>query len=145
MIFPGIASTYEASSTVGGSHADHRENPPLSDRDARLFNVIWWYARRDRRLLTTTIDSAGVRAIARRFQLALAWIATGILLGTVLPVLGLAVIAALIPYYWLPIAGEIAKAKRRHDRGGHAELLGAHLAKSVLGRLLQVCRPLRSI
>jgi TMEM175 potassium channel family protein len=87
---------------------------------AILFNVIWWYARHDRRLLTTTIDSAGVRAIARRFQLALAWIATGILLGTVLPVLGLAVIAAFIPYYWLPIAGEIAKAKRRHDRGGHA-------------------------
>jgi uncharacterized membrane protein len=86
---------------------------------AILFNVIWWYARHDRRLLTTTIDSAGVRAIARRFQLALAWIATGILLGAVLPILGLAVIAAFIPYYWLPIAGEIAKAKRRHDRDGH--------------------------
>ena len=44
---------------------------------AILFNVMWWYARHDRRLLVTTIDSAGVRAIARRFQLALAWIATG--------------------------------------------------------------------
>jgi hypothetical protein len=28
-----------------------------------------------------------------------------------------AVIAAFIPYYWLPIAGEIAKAKRRRDHG----------------------------
>jgi hypothetical protein len=44
---------------------------------AILFNVIWWYVRHDRRLLTTTIDSAGVRAISRRFQLALVWIATG--------------------------------------------------------------------
>jgi hypothetical protein len=65
---------------------------------AILFNIIWWHARRDRRLLATTIDSAGVRAIGRRFQLALAWI------------------AAFIPYYWLPIAGEIAKARRRRVR-----------------------------
>ena len=28
----------------------------------------------------------------------------------------MAVIAAFIPYYWLPIAGEIAKARHRHDR-----------------------------
>jgi uncharacterized membrane protein len=87
---------------------------------AILFNVIWWHARHDRQLLTTTIDSAGVRAISRRFELALAWIATGTLLGALLPALGLAVIAAFIPYYWLPIAGEVAKAKRRRDRGAHA-------------------------
>ncbi|HEY3199488.1 MAG TPA: TMEM175 family protein [Actinomycetes bacterium] len=87
---------------------------------AILFNVIWWYARHDRRLLTPTIDSAGVRAIGRRFELALAWIATGTLIGAFLPALGLAVIAAFIPYYWLPIAGEVAKAKRRHDRGAQA-------------------------
>ena len=31
---------------------------------AILFNVIWWYARHDRRLFVTTIDSTGVRAIA---------------------------------------------------------------------------------
>lgn len=84
---------------------------------AVLFNLIWWYARHDRRLLTAAIDSAGVTAIGRRFQLALAWLATGILLGALLPALGLAVIAAFIPYYWLPIAGEIAKAKRRRGRG----------------------------
>ena len=34
---------------------------------AILFNVIWWHARHGRRLLVTTIDSAGVTAIARRF------------------------------------------------------------------------------
>jgi hypothetical protein len=27
------------------------------------------------------------------------------------------VIAAFIPYYWLPIRGEIANAKPRRDRG----------------------------
>ncbi|MFG2826883.1 TMEM175 family protein [Streptomyces sp. NPDC048434] len=86
---------------------------------AVLFNVIWWYASHDRRLLTTTIDAADVTAIGRRFRLALVWLATGILLGALLPVLGLVVIAAFIPYYWLPIAGEIAKVKRRHGRGSN--------------------------
>jgi len=31
------------------------------------------------------------------------------------PPLGVAVIAAFIPYYWLPIRGEIVKAKRRGE------------------------------
>jgi TMEM175 potassium channel family protein len=85
---------------------------------AILFNIIWWHASRNRRLLTTTIDSAGVKAISRRFQLALAWIAIGTLLGAFVPALGVAVIAAFIPYYWLPIAGEIARARRRRGRRG---------------------------
>ena len=45
-------------------------------------------------------------AISRRFQLALVWLATGALLGALLPVLGVAVIAAFNGFYWLPIAGE---------------------------------------
>jgi uncharacterized membrane protein len=73
---------------------------------AALFNAIWWYARHDHRLLANTIDSAGVRAISRRFQLALAWIGTGTLLGALLPALGVAAIAGFIGYYWLPISGE---------------------------------------
>jgi uncharacterized membrane protein len=85
---------------------------------AILFNAMWGYARRGQRLLGTTIDSVGARAISRRFRLALAWIGTGTLLGALLPVLGLAVIAAFIPYYWLPIRGEIARAKPRHGGGG---------------------------
>jgi uncharacterized membrane protein len=87
---------------------------------AILFNIIWWYVRHDRRLLVTSIDSAGVRAISRRFQLALAWIATGSLLGALVPALGVAVIAAFIPYYWLPIRGEIARMKHRRDGGREA-------------------------
>jgi uncharacterized membrane protein len=84
---------------------------------AALFNVIWWYACHDRRLLATTIDSAGATAIGRRFRLALVWLATGTLLGALLPALGVAVIAAFVLYYWLPISGEIAKVKRRRRRG----------------------------
>ena len=86
---------------------------------AILFNVIWGYARHDRRL-GTTLDAGGARAISRRFRLALVWIATGTLLGALLPVLGMAVIAAFIPYYWLPIRGEVASAKPRRDGGGRA-------------------------
>jgi uncharacterized membrane protein len=87
---------------------------------AMLFNVIWEYARHGHRLLGTTIDAAGAKAVSRRFRLALAWIATGTLLGALLPVLGMAVIAAFIPYYWLPIPGEIARGKPRDHGRGHA-------------------------
>jgi len=72
---------------------------------ALTFNAVWQYARRHR-LLSQTLDPAGATAIARRFQLALAWLATGALLGLLIPVLGLAVIAAFNAYYWLPIRGE---------------------------------------
>jgi len=84
---------------------------------AVLFNVIWWHACRDRRLVVPTIDSAGVKAIGGRFRLALAWIATGTALGALLPALGVAVIAAFIPYYWLPIRGETRKLTDRHGGG----------------------------
>jgi uncharacterized membrane protein len=87
---------------------------------ALLFNLIWGYVRRDQRRLGTTIDAAGAGAISRRFRLALAWLATGTLLGALLPVLGMAVIAAFIPYYWLPIRGEIARARSRRHGGGQA-------------------------
>jgi uncharacterized membrane protein len=85
---------------------------------ALLFNVIWDYARHGHRLLETTIDAAGATAICRRFRLALAWIGTGTLLGVLLPILGMVVIAAFIPFYWRPIPGEIARTMRRRDRHG---------------------------
>jgi uncharacterized membrane protein len=85
------------------------------DVAAVLFNVIWWHARRDR-LLAGTIDAAGVRAITRRFLLALAWIGAGTLLGALLPPLGVIVIAAFVVYYWLPISGEIGRARPRPAR-----------------------------
>jgi uncharacterized membrane protein len=82
---------------------------------AALFNVLWWWARHDRRLLAHHLDSAGARAVARRFQLALAWLGAGTALGALLPVLGGAVIAAFIVYYWLPIPGEIGRKRATED------------------------------
>jgi hypothetical protein len=75
------------------------------DVPALTFNAVWQYACRHR-LLSEALDSAGATAISRRFQLALAWLATGALLGALLPVLGVAVIAAFNAFYWLPIRGE---------------------------------------
>lgn len=80
---------------------------------AALFNVIWWHARHDPRVLARNIDPAGVRAISRRFAFALVWLGSGVLLGALLPFLGFAVFVAFIIYYWLPISGEIGRAKPR--------------------------------
>jgi TMEM175 potassium channel family protein len=75
------------------------------DVTALTFNGVWQYARRHG-LLSEALDPAGATAISRRFQLALAWLASGALLGAVLPVLGVVVIAAFNVFYWLPIRGE---------------------------------------
>jgi len=80
---------------------------------ALTFNAVWQYARR-RGLVSKDLDSAGASAISRRFQLALAWLATGALLGAVLPVLGVAVIAAFNVYYWFPIRGESPRPRPSH-------------------------------
>ncbi len=72
---------------------------------ALTFNAVWLYARRHR-LLSEGLDPAGADAIGRRFQLALAWLGAGALLGAALPALGVAVIAAFNAFFWLPIAGE---------------------------------------
>jgi hypothetical protein len=70
--------------------------------------------------IAVTLLVLGANAVGRRFRLALAWIAAGTLLGALVPVLGLAVIAAFIPFYWLPIRGETARAKPRRDGRGQA-------------------------
>jgi TMEM175 potassium channel family protein len=75
------------------------------DATALTFNAVWQYARR-RRLLSETLDAPGATAIGRRFQLALAWLTTGALLGLLIPFLGVAMIAAFNVFYWLPIRGE---------------------------------------
>lgn len=75
------------------------------DATALTFNAVWQYACRHR-LLKDTLHPAGGTAIGRRFQLALAWLTTGVLLGLLIPVLGVAVIAAFNVSYWLPIRGE---------------------------------------
>jgi hypothetical protein len=80
---------------------------------AVIFNVIWWYVCRDRGRLAGNIGEGGVRSVRRRFQLALAWIGLGTLLGAFVPLIGVAVIAAFVVYYWLPISGELSFWKSR--------------------------------
>ena len=75
------------------------------DLTALMFNAVWHYACRHR-LLSPALGPGGARAISRRFQLALVWLAAGTMLGAALPVLGVAVIAAFNAFYWLPIPGE---------------------------------------
>jgi uncharacterized membrane protein len=72
---------------------------------ALTFNAVWQYAWRHG-LLSEGLGSADATAISRRFQLALAWLATGALLGALLPALGVAVMVAFNGFYWLPIRGE---------------------------------------
>lgn len=72
---------------------------------ALMFNAVWQYASR-RRLLSDALDPAGATAIGRRFQLAVAWLASGAVLGALLPVVGVLVIVAFNAVYWLPIRGE---------------------------------------
>jgi uncharacterized membrane protein len=80
------------------------------DATALTFNAVWQYAGHHR-LLSEALDPAGATAIGRRFQLALAWLTIGALLGLLLPLLGLAVIVAFNVYYWLPIRGESPRAQ----------------------------------
>ena len=75
------------------------------DATALTFNGVWQYARRHR-LVDEALSPSAATAIARRFQLALAWLSVGALLGLALPVLGVIVVAAFNVYYWLPIRGE---------------------------------------
>jgi uncharacterized membrane protein len=81
------------------------------DVTALTFNGVWQYARRHQ-LVRETLDRAGAKAIGRRFQLALAWLALGALLGAAVPIAGVVVIAAFNAYYWLPIPGESPRPRR---------------------------------
>jgi uncharacterized membrane protein len=79
---------------------------------ALAFNAVWQYARRHR-MLGEALDPEGETAISRRLQVALAWLATGAVLGVALPVLGVAVIVAFNAFYWLPIRGESPRPATR--------------------------------
>ena len=96
---------------------------------AGLFNLIWWYARRDRRLLASTIDAAGVRSITRRFQLALAWIGTATVLGALLPLLGVCLFASFLAYYWTPASGELGVVRPRAAVAADEQAATAEAAK----------------
>jgi uncharacterized membrane protein len=80
------------------------------DVTALTFNGVWQYARHNG-LLAESLSSTGAIAITRRFELALAWLSAGAVLGALLPVLGIAVIVAFNVAYWLPIRGESPLAR----------------------------------
>jgi len=83
---------------------------------ALTFNAVWQYARR-RGLLSAALGPAGATAIGRRFQLALAWLATGAVVGAFLPVLGVAVIVAFNAFYWLADPRRDPGRRNRADVG----------------------------
>ncbi|GIG89890.1 TMEM175 family protein [Plantactinospora endophytica] len=82
---------------------------------AILFNITWEYARHRRHLFRDDVDDAGARSVGRRFRLALFWIGAGAAIGGFVPVAGVVVIAAFIPFYWLPIRGETPGPRRNGD------------------------------
>jgi uncharacterized membrane protein len=88
------------------------------DVTALTFNAVWQYARRSR-LLSDALDPAGETAIGRRFQLALAWLAIGALLGALAPAAGMAVIIAFNVFFWLPIRGESRRPRTGAGRVSH--------------------------
>jgi uncharacterized membrane protein len=72
---------------------------------ALTFNAVWQYARRHR-LLGEALEATGATAISRRYELAVVWLGTAAVLGALVPVVGVALIAAFNAAYWLPIRGE---------------------------------------
>ncbi|HEU5477161.1 MAG TPA: TMEM175 family protein [Gaiellaceae bacterium] len=102
---------FSTSVLAGALHSGHGERTATVfyglafDATALTFNGVWHYARRHG-VLNEALDPGGARAIGRRFQLALAWLSLGALLGGLLPILGVVVIAAFNAFYWLPIRGE---------------------------------------
>lgn len=67
-----------------------------------FFNLVWWWAGREHRLLGDHIAPEEVRLIGRRFWRGPPLYALGALIGMALPAAGLVFFAALIVYYWLP-------------------------------------------
>jgi uncharacterized membrane protein len=108
---------FATSVLAGALRAGHGQRTAVAfygiafDVTALTFNAVWQYARRHE-LLSDALDPAGATAISRRFQLALAWLTTGALVGAVLPVLGVVVIAAFNVFYWLPIRGESPRPRQ---------------------------------
>lgn len=86
---------------------------------ALLFNVIWAHLRRAG-LLSASLDAAAVRSIGNRFALALLWIGSGVIVGAFVPVAGVAIIAAFLPAYYLPIPGEYGQRGEAEATDGPA-------------------------
>jgi hypothetical protein len=64
-------------------------------------------------VLASTIDAAGVKAIARRSSSRSPGSAPGRWLARSCRVVGVAVFTAFVIYFWLPISGEMGRARSR--------------------------------
>jgi uncharacterized membrane protein len=67
-----------------------------------LFNAIWSHADRGR-LFDDGVSVHGIRRMTRRILFGPAMYAIGAVIGYFLPVVGVAIYALLILFYWLPI------------------------------------------
>ncbi|MEH1164265.1 TMEM175 family protein [Micromonospora sp. CPCC 205539] len=67
-----------------------------------LFNAIWLYASHGHRRIRPGLDAEGVRATTRSFLLAPLLNAAGVLVGAIVPTLGLLFYVVLVPVLWLP-------------------------------------------
>jgi len=79
-----------------------------------FFNAVWEWARHHHRLLGPSISPATAARIARRFAAGPLLYLVGTGIGAALPIVGLAVFAALILLYWLPVTGHAHK--RAHQQ-----------------------------
>ena len=68
------------------------------------FNAVWRYAAHGRRLVDDCMTEAEITTISRRFIIGPFFYAAATVVGVVAPKVGLALFAALIVFYWLPIA-----------------------------------------
>jgi hypothetical protein len=59
---------------------------------------------------------------------------TGTLLGALFPPLGVIVIAAFVVYYWLPISGELGRARPQPARADTAQDSAGHSGAATTGR-----------
>jgi uncharacterized membrane protein len=68
------------------------------------FNAVWRYAVHGRRLVDESMTDHEIATISRRFIIGPMAYAAATVIGVVVPKVGLALFAALIVFYWLPIA-----------------------------------------
>jgi uncharacterized membrane protein len=126
LLLMAVAFLPFATSVLGVAlHRGHDERTAIVfygmafDLTALTFNAVWQYASR-RRLLSEALGSAGATAISRRFRLALAWLAAGAVVGGLVPLAGLALIAAFNASTGFRFGARVRPTNRqscRHETG----------------------------
>jgi chromate transport protein ChrA len=83
---------------------------------AIMFNAVWRYASRGKRLLTEDADPEAVDQINRSYFLGPAAYGIATILALFVPVVSLVIYAALAIFYMLPLPGQgrVASKVKRH-------------------------------